>query len=210
MKACFNRTWRVLAGLFVFFLAALPLPGPLQNGNFAAGLTGWTVDGYAATGGADGNVVPVNSSAQALIASGDNDCPSDSATVAKKKTSSKPGVNAKHAAGLKKAGKSVKPNYTCGGINIADVPVGTIETDLNLPSGAIHAALPNNGAPTEGSAMWQTFTATAGQTISFYWNFATNEDVPTDFDAALYSLQVGGNPRSSLRIGGRLSIQRRQ
>lgn len=83
-----------------------------------------------------------------------------------------------------------------GSVNsYADVPVATIEADLNLPSGAIHTALPNNYSNvTNGSAIWQTFSATAGDVVTFNWNFATNEGVPTQWDAALYSVRVGSNP----------------
>jgi hypothetical protein len=174
---------------------AFSLPGTLTNGNFSSGLTGWNVAGYAAAVGTQGNVVPVSGTTQGLIASGDNNCPSDE-------------TDPKHAAlsffnhpkgataARTKSGKSAnpKPAYTCGSVTVADVAEATLETDLNLPSGAIHTALPNNFAPTLGSAIWQSFTATAGSTLSFSWNFATNEVVPTQWDAALYSLQVGSNP----------------
>ena len=70
----------------------------------------------------------------------------------------------------------------------------TLETTLHLPAGAIQAALPNNYVPTNGSAIYQTFTATAGSTLSFNWNFATNEKIPSQYDAALYTLQVGSSP----------------
>ena len=83
-----------------------------------------------------------------------------------------------------------------GGTVYADVPVATLEADLSLPAGAVAAALPNNynNSTITGSAIWQTFNATAGDVVTFQWNFATNEDIPTRFDAAAYSLRVGSNP----------------
>jgi len=82
-----------------------------------------------------------------------------------------------------------------GGASYADVPSATLEADLNLPAGAITAALPNNfNQSLRGSAIWQTFNATAGDVVTFRWNFATNEDIPTRFDAAAYTFRVGNNP----------------
>lgn len=80
------------------------------------------------------------------------------------------------------------------------IAVGDLESNLNLPAHAIHAALPNNGDPTVGSAIWQTFTATAGSSVSFNWNFATNEEIPTDYDAALYTLRAGSSPAQAFEL----------
>ncbi len=174
---------RVSVGLLIFAGAAVPLPGPLVDGTFSNGLTGWNIAGYAAAVGAQGNVTPVGSSFQALIASGsgcESEDPPHAAAVAKK---------ARHL-----SPKSAKPKFECGSIDVADVPEATLEADLGLPAGAIHTALPNNYPPTDGSAIWQTFSATAGTSVTFYWNFATDEVVPTQWDAALYSFQVGSNP----------------
>src|SRR5215472_8406463 len=141
-----TSTWRGLT-IITLGVGCLLAAGPLVNGNFSAGLTGWSVDGTAAAVGAQGNIVPPGgSSFQARIPSG-------------------------------------SPN--------ADVPVAQEETDLNLPAGAIQAALPNNYAPTRGSVMWQTFTAHAGATFTFQWNFSTNEGLGSKWDAALYSLRRG-------------------
>lgn len=76
-----------------------------------------------------------------------------------------------------------------------DVSVAGLETALNIPSTVtIAAALPSvYGTPAYGSAIYQTFTALAGATLTFNWNFATNETVHVNLDnAALYTLQAPG------------------
>lgn len=57
-----------------------------------------------------------------------------------------------------------------------------IETFLGLSTGT----LTNQGA-TEGSAIKQTVTANAGDTLSFSWNFLTDQD-PTFNDLAFFTL----------------------
>jgi hypothetical protein len=184
--------------LFVVAWAALSL-GPIANGNFATGdLTGWNTLGSASAVGTQGNIVPPTGSYQAQIGSG-----SDSAGGAGGDGGGGTAVvpafgfarrvsghrSARAAAAANRPGNPA-PNDP----NFADVAEATLETTLNLPAGAIHATLPNNFAPTNGSAIYQTFTATAGTTLSFNWNFATNEKIPSQYDAALYTLQVGSNP----------------
>lgn len=59
-----------------------------------------------------------------------------------------------------------------------------IETFLGLSTGT----LTNQGA-TEGSAITQTITANAGDTLSFSWNFLTDQDPdPTFNDLAFFTL----------------------
>jgi hypothetical protein len=87
-----------------------------------------------------------------------------------------------------------------GTLSPTDVAVGTLQTDLNLAAGAIAAALPNNYPPTYGDAIYQTFSATAGQTLSFTWNFITGEVIPTQWDAALYTLQLNSNTAQATEL----------
>jgi hypothetical protein len=172
----------IAAGLLLFASATLGLAaGPLNNGNFNGNLSGWSTAGYAAAVGAQGSVVPFSGSFQALIASGENDCPTS-------------GDPPRAAIAVKPGTHGVKPHYSCGSTSVADVWEAALESDLNLPSGAIATALPNNQSPTYGAAIWQTFSVTAPTTLSFHWNFATNEVVPSSWDAALYTWQVGSNP----------------
>lgn len=60
------------------------------------------------------------------------------------------------------------------------VSVGQIESFLGLPAGTISAV--GNGPATQGSAMRQTFTATAGEMWAFDWNFLTGEGTPSFFN----------------------------
>jgi hypothetical protein len=200
-----NRAWsavlRVVCGLFAVAWAALSL-GPLANGSFATGdLTGWHTLGSASVVGAQGNIVPPVGGHQAQIGSGSDDAPPPpggaGGAAVRALGFAKPGPGHWSARGAQS--KSATPASRPGNPgpndpNFADVPVATLETTLNLPAGAIQAALPNNYAPSNGSAIYQTFAGTAGTALTFNWNFATNEKIPTRYDAALYSLQVGSNP----------------
>jgi len=191
VRGAMSGILRVVCGLLAIAWAALSL-GTLVNGNFATGnLSGWNVLGSAFAVQAQGNILPIGSAYQALIGSGKDSL----GDVVPALRFGKPGAvhriaraaRPRSAAAHHPANpKSNDPDYT-------DVPEATLESALNLPSGAIQAALPNNYLPTDGSAMYQTFTANAGDTLSFSWNFATNEEIPSQYDAALYSLQVGTN-----------------
>ena len=68
------------------------------------------------------------------------------------------------------------------------VPVSDIETFLGLTDGSLATIpnLPNVGNPTEGSAIQQTFTAHAGDVLTFDWNFLT-EEFTSSFDPALFN-----------------------
>ncbi|NEO18042.1 MULTISPECIES: PEP-CTERM sorting domain-containing protein [unclassified Moorena] len=61
--------------------------------------------------------------------------------------------------------------------DFGSVPVSDIETFLGLTAGSLATIpnLPNVGTPTEGSAIQQTFTAHAGDILTFDWNFLTDE-----------------------------------
>lgn len=169
-------------------LCAAPVFGQVVNGNFNGNLAGWNTAGYAAAVPTQGNVAPVSGVYQGLIASGEGACGSGSGGT---RTSPTARVGTGHAA----ASSRVNANFSCGAVPVADVPVATIESDLSLASGSIHTALPNNFSNvTSGAAIWQTFNITAPATVSFNWNFATSEVVPTQWDAALYSWRVGANP----------------
>jgi hypothetical protein len=55
-----------------------------------------------------------------------------------------------------------------------------LEEFLDLPSGLLDNL--GNGDVTEGSAIKQTFTANAGDVLTFDWNFLTNEGTPSFFN----------------------------
>ncbi len=52
-----------------------------------------------------------------------------------------------------------------------------LESFLGLASGSLNSV---NGQIAQGSAIQQTFTANAGQRLTFDWNFLTNEATPSD------------------------------
>ena len=64
-------------------------------------------------------------------------------------------------------------NYQARISSSNDVDQTTLETFLELPVGTLDALGPGN--VTSGSAIKQTITAVAGQTLTFRWNFATDE-----------------------------------
>jgi len=57
----------------------------------------------------------------------------------------------------------------------APISASALETFLGLSPGSFTAA--GNGTAVEGSAILQQISVTAGQTLTFSWNFATEEDV---------------------------------
>ena len=60
------------------------------------------------------------------------------------------------------------------------VPDSAIEDFLGLESGSLDGL--GNGDATEGSVIRQAFTAQAGETLTFDWNFLTDEATPTFFN----------------------------
>ncbi len=61
----------------------------------------------------------------------------------------------------------------------SSVPAASLEDFLGLPSASLNGI--GNGDTYQGSAIKQTFTANAGQVLSFDWNFLTNEETPSQF-----------------------------
>jgi len=69
----------------------------------------------------------------------------------------------------------------------AGVSVPSLEAFLGASGGSLNAL--GNGITHGGSAIKQTFTATAGQTLRFNWNFITDEAPPSVFnDFSFWSL----------------------
>jgi hypothetical protein len=160
--------------LFLVAWAALSVPpGVIANGNFGTGnMSSWTTLGSASAVGTQGNIVPTDGNIyQAQIASG------------KDSTST-----------------------TCGALaggtnNFTDVTVATLNSALNLAPNAFANTLPaafSASPPMCGSAIYQTFTALAGNAVSFDWSFATDEKVPTPHDAAFYTLLQPGSSQAQL------------
>ena len=55
------------------------------------------------------------------------------------------------------------------------VSASDLETFLGLASGTLNGLSPSGQAAVEGSGIMQTFSANAGDVLSFDWNFLTNE-----------------------------------
>lgn len=72
-----------------------------------------------------------------------------------------------------------------------------LETFLGLETGSLNEL--GNGNTTNGSAIKQTFTANAGDVVTFDWNFVTNEEPETVFnDFAFVSLNSSSTLASTL------------
>ena len=71
--------------------------------------------------------------------------------------------------------------------------IGAIEVGLGLSSGTLQAlnTNPNGGTLTDGSALYQTFTANAGDTISFAWNYVATDYIP--FNDPAYAILIGSS-----------------
>jgi hypothetical protein len=83
-------------------------------------------------------------------------------------------------------------NNDASGSNVFDgsaaiTNVATLDSFSNLAAGTLEG-----DGVTSGSVMKQTFSATAGNTISFTYNFLTNETPATEQDFAYYTLSGPG------------------
>lgn len=75
-----------------------------------------------------------------------------------------------------------------GGLTPDPVSTTALETFLGLPAGTLNG-IANPGTSFEGSAFQQTFHATAGDVVSFDWDFATSETTaPINNDFGFYTL----------------------
>ena len=75
-----------------------------------------------------------------------------------------------------------------GGVTPNPSSAAKLETFLGLTNGTLNT-IANPDSAIEGSAFKQTFNATAGQILSFDWNFATSETTaPINNDYGFYTL----------------------
>jgi hypothetical protein len=74
------------------------------------------------------------------------------------------------------------------GANVAD-----IEAALGLSPGSLPNNNPDNGSLTNGSAIWQTFAAAAGETITQWWNYVARDYVPFNDPAFAVVIDPDGN-----------------
>ncbi len=79
-------------------------------------------------------------------------------------------------------------NYQAGLSTVSNAPAASIEKFLGLTRGSLSTL--GNGVANGGAAIKQTFTASAGDVVSFDWNFLTDEGTPNarNNDFAFFSL----------------------
>lgn len=72
-------------------------------------------------------------------------------------------------------------------------PVGDIESILGLGAGALNAlnTNPDGGSLTNGSALYRSFSANVGDTISFAWDYVATDYIP--FNDPAFALLIGPN-----------------
>jgi hypothetical protein len=73
----------------------------------------------------------------------------------------------------------------------AGASVAAIETALGIPAGTLNAlnTNPSGGSLTNGSALYQTITGSAGDTVSFAWNYVATDYIP--FNDPAFALLIG-------------------
>lgn len=144
----------------VAVFAGLALPtvaeAAIINGGFEDGLTGWEGIGDSRAETSNFGSKPVEGTAQAFLSTAFNEVVDVN-------------ENGKEVVGGNAACVSFISNI-CENSLEQFFNVSTFQGDSFLDSIA-------TAEPIEGSAIKQTFTAQAGQTLSFSWNFLTNESV---------------------------------
>ena len=77
-------------------------------------------------------------------------------------------------------------------LNTNNISAGTLAAQMGISEGTLEAS--NGGInATNGSLLYQTVAATAGNSFQFNWNFVENDYVPFD-DWAFYAISYNGNP----------------
>jgi hypothetical protein len=76
--------------------------------------------------------------------------------------------------------------------------IATIESTLGIASGSLNAlnTNANGGSLTQGSALYQSFTAAAGDTLSFAWNYVATDYIP--FNDPAFAVLAG--PAGSIEV----------
>lgn len=80
---------------------------------------------------------------------------------------------------------------TMAQLNASGVGIDTIESTLGITSGTLNAlnTNPSGGNLTNGSALYQSFTGNAGDTISFAWNYVATDYIP--FNDPAFAILIG-------------------
>lgn len=73
----------------------------------------------------------------------------------------------------------------------AGAAVSTIESTLGVAAGTLNAlnTNPDGGALTNGSALYRSFSANAGDTLSFAWNYVATDYIP--YNDPAFALLIG-------------------
>lgn len=148
--------------------ALLPLGAAhaaVVNGSFESGLAGWSTLGDASAQAAVGSVGAPHGAAQLALTTASSLFDDDLA-----------GVGAFNLSGTDTA-----------------LAGGSLEAFVGLTPGGLDPDPANAVQAFEGSAVLQTFTASAGETLSFRFNFLSNDTLPGDYgfiviDGVLFKL----------------------
>lgn len=156
-----NQKTAGLAILLGFSSLALTTPShaAILNGGFEDNLTDWTSIGDVSTQTDDFDATPTQGNSQALLTTASSTFVDDSTGT------------------FNFSGNEPATVGTAGGL----------EDFLGLPLGSLPGSDSFFNFPFEGSALKQTFSAQAGDVLSFDWNFLTNDD-PSNQDYAFVVL----------------------
>lgn len=143
----------------VAVLASLTIPtaakAAILNGGFEDGLTGWEAIGDYKVETSVFGTEPVEGSSQAFLSTAFNE------------------VVGLDESGTETLGGKVVPTTFISNFAEAESLEGFLGTSTFLGDQSFDRLA--TATPIEGSALKQTFTAAAGDTVSFSWNFLTNE-----------------------------------
>ncbi len=166
-------------GSLLFIDAAQAFTVTLENAGFeTTDLTSWNKIGDAAANGTFTTVVPYAPNYQGVVTTA---CPSGT-----------PSGECVDTSGVSTSRNDDSPTTT-GAYNVsgiepvsASVEIGSLQTFLGLSADTLQIARENGTitgtrTPKEGSAISQTFTADGSFTLTFNWNYLTNDGNNTRF-----------------------------
>ena len=85
-------------------------------------------------------------------------------------------------------------------LNSNGASISAIESSLGLASGALNAlnSNPDGGSLTNGAALYQSFTASAGDSIAFAWDYVARDYVP--FNDPAFAILIGPDLLASITV----------
>jgi hypothetical protein len=89
---------------------------------------------------------------------------------------------------------------TMAQMNSDGAGIATIESTLGLASGSLNAfnTNPDGGSLTNGAAIYQSFTANAGDSISFAWDYVARDYVP--YNDPAFAILIGPDLLASITV----------